>query len=745
MPDRQDGPEEQDRRMGQGGQTRSDEADKRDRQGEAWIEELLRQLTPEEKVGMIHGAALFRTAGVERLGIPPLRMSDGPMGVRREYADDAWINIGTSDDYVTYFPSNSAIAATWNRELAYRSGQALGAEARGRGKDIILAPGINIKRSPLCGRNFEYMSEDPRLIEELVVPMIAGIQENDVAACVKHFAANNQETERYWVDTIVNERALREIYYPGFKAAVQVANTLTVMSAYNKLNGEFCSHHRYLLGDLLRGEWGFDGVVVSDWDAVHDTRAAAEAPLDIEMGTNTQFDRYNLAEPLLEAMRSGEIDILHVDAKVRNILRLMRRLHMIGPAHSSRRAGTYAVPAHRDAALETARESIVLLKNESERLPLRREKLHRLLVVGRNADMLHAGGGGSAEIKALYEISPLLGLKAKLGGNTEIRCVPGYAIPERAGQEDDGDPARAAERAVAVEASAGRSAGLLAEAVALAKEYDEVIFIGGLNHDYDVESADREDMKLPYGQDELIEALLEANADTVIVLIGGSPVEMHRWSDRARAIIWGWYAGLEGGTALAEALLGDVNPSGRLPETFPRVLDDSPAHRLGDFGGRERVTYNEGVFVGYRYFDTFAVEPAFCFGHGLSYTSYAYIDAHIDIHDDGTGEELKAEIAVTVRNIGAMAGAETVQVYVAPTGAGVERPLQELKMFEKVRLMPGEEKVVIMKLSKDAFGYYDEEARAFVAEAGEFEIRIGSSSRDIRLIRKISLQRTYRY
>ena len=398
---------------------------------EKQIEDLLGQLTLDEKIGMVHGAGLFRTEGVERLGIPPLKSSDGPMGVRNEFDNAHWITVGTTDDYVSYLPSNSALAATWNKERAKEAGRVLGEETRGRGKDVILAPGINIKRDPLCGRNFEYMSEDPKLVEELAVPLIEGIQENDVAACVKHFAANSQETDRLWVDTVVDERTLREIYLPGFEAAVKKADTYSLMGAYNLLNGAHCCENKVLLDQILRKEWGYDGTVISDWGGVHKTKEAAECSLDVEMSITDNFDEYALADPLREAVKKGEVSESSIDEKVRNILRMMFRLKMIGEQTLERKAGAYNTPEHRQTILETARESVVLLKNENGRLPIKKEGLKKIAVIGCNAEQIHSNGGGSAEIKALYEISPLMGMKMTLGGNTEVVFARGYYIPER--------------------------------------------------------------------------------------------------------------------------------------------------------------------------------------------------------------------------------------------------------------------------------------------------------------------------
>lgn len=523
---------------------------------EKQIEDLLGQLTLDEKIGMVHGAGLFRTEGVERLGIPPLKSSDGPMGVRNEFDNAHWITVGTTDDYVSYLPSNSALAATWNKERAKEAGRVLGEETRGRGKDVILAPGINIKRDPLCGRNFEYMSEDPKLVEELAVPLIEGIQENDVAACVKHFAANSQETDRLWVDTVVDERTLREIYLPGFEAAVKKADTYSLMGAYNLLNGAHCCENKVLLDQILRKEWGYDGTVISDWGGVHKTKEAAECSLDVEMSITDNFDEYALADPLREAVKKGEVSESSIDEKVRNILRMMFRLKMIGEQTLERKAGAYNTPEHRQTILETARESVVLLKNKNGRLPIKKEGLKKIAVIGCNAEQIHSNGGGSAEIKALYEISPLMGMKMTLGGNTEVVFARGYYIPERepegeanwqeASLEDQKSEEYKAKIREKEEWEKQREAEnalkrkeLLEEAVKLAASCEEVIFVGGLDHEFDIEGRDRPDMKLPYGQEELIEALLNANPNTVLAFVAGSPIEMNRFRDKAKAIVSG--------------------------------------------------------------------------------------------------------------------------------------------------------------------------------------------------------------
>ncbi len=707
------------------------------------IDDLLSQLTLEEKINMIHGVALFHSGGVPRLGIPPLKMSDGPMGVRKEFAYDSWTNVGTTDDLVSYLPSNSALASTWSRELAYKTGQVLGAEARGRGKDVILAPGINIKRSPLCGRNFEYMSEDPRLVEELVVPLIKGIQENDVAACVKHLAANNQETDRLEVDTYIDERTLREIYLPGFKAAIDKGESHTIMGAYNRLYGEYCSQSRYLLTELLRDEWGYDGAVISDWGAIHDTKEAAESGLDIEMSVMANFDNYYMANPLLEAVRNGEIKEEFIDKKIRNILRTMLRLNMLGEDRKNRVPGTYNAPHHRETILECAQESIILLKNENSRLPIQKDSLKTLAIIGQNGERIHAGGGGSAEIKALYEISPLLGMRMELGGNIEVKYAKGYFVPTKKEeglnwQEDSlekQDITKEEEQLYAEkleEELKVRQEELLHEAVALARDTEEVILIVGLDHEYDVEGGDRKDMRLPYGQDRLINEVLAVNPNAIVVVVAGSPIEMGSWANDASAIVWSYYAGMESGRALAKVLLGEINPSGRLAETFPKTHMDCSAHKLGEFGLYGKITYNEGVYVGYRYYDSYDIDVEFPFGHGLSYTTFEYSDLILEIDKDNK-DDIDVRIQATIKNTGSVYGAEVVQVYVSDKEASVERPIHELKGFAKVYLKPGEKQNINISLNKDSFSFYDIESHSFVVEPGEFIIRLGSSSRDIKL------------
>lgn len=722
------------------------------------IEKLLKKMTLDEKLAMIHGAALFSTGAVERLGIPAIVTSDGPMGVRAEFMSDRWIPSGNQDDMVSYLPSNSALASSWNTELAHDMGYVLGTEARGRGKDVILAPGINIKRDPCCGRNFEYMSEDPCLTAALAVPFVQGVQENDVAACVKHFAANVQETGRLVVDETIDERTLYELYLPAFKAAVQEGGAHSVMGAYNKINGAYCCENKILLDRILREEWGFDGAVISDWGGVHNTKETAECSMDLEMSVFPDFDEYKLANPLKELIQKGEVPESAVDAKVKNLLRMMYRLKMIGSKKENRKAGVYNAPASREAILRTAEESMILLKNEGSILPLDAKKVKKLAVIGANAAKVHSDGGGSAEIKALYEICPLAGLKMYLGGNTKVEYAPGYYVPVKpktfevnwqaasldelknttVGQaqrddanEDDNHRKGEQERLAQLEKDKAeiheKNQVLFQQALALAKEADAVIFVGGLNHEYDSEGFDRSDMKLPYEQDILIEELLKVRKDAIITFVGGSPVEMP-WRDQAQAILWSYYAGMETGTAFARILFGEVNPSAKLAETFPDKYEDCVTAKNGQFGVWDKITLEEGLYCGYRYYDRERILPAYCFGHGLSYTNFEYSGLTLKVEK---GREVK--LTVSVKNTGKRAGAEIVQVYVAPIAPKVNRPDKELKAFAKVSLAPGRSKKVSLTLRQQDFAYFDTDLHKFIADAGDYEILVGASCEDIRL------------
>ena len=739
------------------------------------IEALLRELTLEEKSRLIHASEFFRSGDVPRLGIPKISMSDGPMGVRNDFYPDKWFPIGTSADAVSYLPCNTAIASTWNRELAQTSGEVLGREARGRGKDMILAPGINIKRNPLCGRNFEYMSEDPYLVAEMVVPLIEGIQETDVSACVKHFACNAQEWERLWVNVELDERTLREIYLPGFEAAVKRAKTRALMGSYNLVRGEHGSQSKFLLTDILRKEWKYDGLVVSDWSAVHDTKAAAESGLDLEMSVFPEFDDYFLANPLIEAVKKGEIAEEELDKKVRNILRFMLRVRLIEielKEQKNGRTSAKAVPVEdRDPgyyngdimhhfAKETAREAVVMLKNEKHRLPIKPSQTKRLLVIGNNADMPQANGGGSAEIKALYEITPLMGLAREYGGNTEVRFTPGYYVPKKTGkeanwQEDSVSAEVMSDPSVRDKRRADKKEKELIkkyreDAVRLAKEYEEVVIVGGLDHNYDTEGMDRKDLKLPYEQDALINAVLEANPRAVVVMFAGSPVDMTAWSDKAQAILWMAYNGMEGGTALAEVISGTTNPSGKLPESLPADFKKTGVAVFGDYPGRKLTaaekkkmnatltqTFKDGIFVGYRYYEKFKVPVQYVFGHGLSYTEYKY--SGMTVEKAGAKDALYT-VSIKVKNTGHITGKEAVQLYVGEKVVSEANPVKELKGFDKVELAPGEEKTVSFNLTAKDFSHFSNEAGEWQQMKGKMVIYIGASSADIRAKKEVVLK-----
>jgi beta-glucosidase len=695
---------------------------------EAKIDQLIAKMTLKEKVSFTHGNTKFTIPGVERLGIPSWHMSDGPHGVREEIKPHVWEAAGWTTDSCTYFPTGTALTATWNPELAYRFGQGLGAEARAREKDVILGPGINLLRTPLNGRNFEYMGEDPYLISKMVVPVIKGVQENDVAACLKHYAINNQEYMRFKINEIVDERTLREIYLPGYKAAVMEGGVYTVMSAYNKFRGVYCSENSYLLNDILKGEWGFDGVVISDWDGTHSTVGAALGGLDVEMGTNNKdsYDDYYLADPLMEAVENGEVPENVLDDKVRRILRIMFRT---GAFDKNRQKGAFTTPDHFQRARKVAEEAIVLLKNENNTLPLKKDQYKTIAVIGDNATREHAYGGGSSHLKAKYEVTPLEGLRNKLGDSVNLVVAQGYEKTTTFSWDkplsDTFDPKQAA--------------AMRKEAVKTAKSADLVLYFGGLNHDYDTEGWDRPDMKMPYEQDKLIDELIAANPNIVVVLTGGSPMEMHQWLDKVSAVVLGWYAGSESGNVLADVLFGDINPSGKLPFTFPVKLEDSPAHAMNAYPGDDDLNevYSEGILVGYRWFDTRNVEPQFAFGHGLSYTNFTYSGLQVSPEMKADGQ---AKISLKVKNSGDRAGAEVVQLYIHDVEASVMRPVNELKGFKKVFLQPGEEQEVSFQIGSDALSFFDEKRGSWNAEAGSFEVRIGSSSRDIRLIAGFELK-----
>ena len=705
--------------------------DKEKVQMEKRIEKLIKKMTLEEKVGLLHGNSKFYVAGVERLGIPEWSLSDGPHGVRAEINRHDWAYAGWTNDSASYFPTGTAFAAAWNPELAYRRGEVLGEEARWRKKDVLLGPGVNIIRSPLCGRNFEYMSEDPYMNSVLAVAYIKGLQSRDVACSVKHFAVNNQETNRTTVDVECSERALREIYLPAFKAAVQEGGALTVMAAYNKFRGEFCAENNYLVRKILRNEWGFDGVYVTDWGAAHSTVPSMEAGLDLEMGTLIdKYEDWYYANPLIEAVKSGKIPMSLVDEKVGDVLRVMIKTNVLDPKKRFG-PGSMNTKEHQQATYDAAAEAIVLLKNQNNLLPLDFSSIKSLAVIGDNATRKHSNGGLSSEIKAVYEVTPLGALRAKWGDKVDIRFAQGY---EKLSTFVEGS--NNGQSSGTFSSKTQESDALLKEAVEVARTSDEALLVCGLNHDYDTESFDRLNMDIPYGQVELIQEVVKANPRTIVVMIAGSPLNMAAVDICSPAIVWAWFNGMEGGNALVDVLSGKVNPSGKMPFTTPVSLDQSPAHALGNFPGRDlKVNYEEDILVGYRWFDTKGLPVVYPFGYGLSYTTFNYSNLNTDKKTYDQADTIQATFTLT--NTGDREGAEVAQLYVSDPVCSVMRPVKELKGFKKVFLKPGESRRITLDIPVSSLAFYSEAQSQFVVEPGEFILQLGASTSDIK--QKISI------
>lgn len=693
------------------------------------VEDALSRMTLQEKANMIHAQGKFSSAGVPRLGIPDLWMSDGPHGVRAEINWNDWGYSGRTNDSITAFPALTALAATWNPDLSFAYGNALGEEALYREKDVMLGPGVNIYRTPLNGRNFEYMGEDPYLASVLVVPYIKGMQQNGVAASVKHFALNNQELWRGHIDVNLSDRALHEIYLPAFKSAVIDGNSWTIMGAYNKIRGQHACHNEMLLNKILKGDWGYKGVVVTDWGGAHDTREAALYGLDLEMGSYTNgltseseftTDDYYLADPYIAMLKKGEVPMETIDDKVRRML----RLNFLTAMKRNKPLGSVATPEHYAVAEEIGNEGIVLLKNapvgkKGPRLLPLNPDVKSILVVGDNATRDLMKGGGSSELKVKDNVTPLEGLRAVYGD--KVKYAQGY----RAGKPMY---SHVEEIPQSVQDS------LRAEAVAMAKDADVVIFIGGLNknHLQDCEAGDREEYALPFGQPQLIRELSAVNPDIVVVLLSGNAVEMP-WAKDVPAIVQGWYLGSMAGRSIANVISGKVNPSGKLPFSFPARLEDNGAHSFGAIaypGDSIREEYLEDILVGYRWHDTKKIPAFYPFGHGLSYTDFKYGKAQASAKTIGDDEEFTITIPVT--NTGKVEGKEVVQLYIGDESASVLRPLKELKGFEKISLKPGEEKTVKFTVKPDDLKFYDDKAGDWRAEPGKFKAYIGSSSTDIR-------------
>ena len=820
------------------------------------IDQIISQLTLEEKVAFCHANSPFRSGGCERLGISDMEYSDGPHGVRAELNMD-WSENREVDSRITYFPVGIALGATWNKNLAYQFGQSLGAEARGRGKDVILGPGVNIVRTPLNGRNFEYLGEDPYHVAHTACETIRGIQKNDVAACIKHFALNNQEKDRHNVDVRCDDRTLREMYLPAFEKAAKEAKVLTVMGAYNRFRGQFCCHHKLLLQKILKDEWGFEGLVVSDWGGVHDSTEAAENGLDVEMGGNIQ--ELHLDRPFLEGLREGRYPESLVDDKVRRILQVA---FTIKKDREDRQKGAINTPQHQNVARTMAAESLVLLQNEKSILPLDIKKVKTLAVIGENATMRHGRGGGSSGIKPLYEITPLEGLQELLGDQVEILYAKGYpslpknfapvptdlleapdvsgiggwskevydnrratgepvrveTVPAITFSEESGPPldrpvgqwsivwrgkirvpeAESVEWVIhgwdnwifridgeevgsvwdltapgikrmpfVLEANRSYEITLFyspknentslqlgwcressqstaetndlpderAEALQVAQKADAVLFFGGTTHMQDVEATDRPGYDLPYQQNDLIAELSAANPNLTVVLTGGSPVRLP-WKDQVPAIVQTWYAGCEGGRAIADMLFGRLNPSGKLPVSWPAELEDYAAHAKDAYHANE-VEYVEGLFTGYRWHDVAdSPKPLFPFGHGLSYTNFSLKNPKIEI--PGSGEEV-ARIGVTIENTGDRPGAEVVQLYLGAENSMAERPLKELKGFSKIFLAPGESQQIFLPLYLRDLSFWNEETHSWTRDIGPFTVWLGNSSSNGPLSLKLEL------
>lgn len=693
---------------------------------EARINALIKKMTLEEKISMLHANGIFTTSGVARLGIPGLSTDDGPLGVREDLSPSGgWASANLTTDSATFFPNGSALAATWNPQLANRFGIAMGEEARARGKDIMLAPAFNITRTPLNGRTYEYYSEDPFLNAQLAVATVKGIQSQGVAACVKHYALNNQETERGRVNVEVSERALREIYLPAFKASIQEGNAWTIMSAYNKVRGEYCSENTYLLQTILKGEWGFKGAVISDWGGTHSTVNAANKGLDVEMGSRPPYESYYFANPLLDSVKAGKVSEKKIDEKVHRILWVLSKTSM----SSNRPAGSINTPEHSKTVYDVASEAIVLLKNEKQLLPLNVSSIKSIAVIGDNATHTFHSGGFGAGVKARYEISALQGLQNALPKTINIQFAQGYKahIANRRNKDT-------------IDVNKPDSA-LIQEAANTAKNSDvAILFIGG-NRDYESESWDRKDLSLPFGEQALVDAVTAANSNTIVVVIGGAPYDINAIKKNNSTIVWSWYNGSEGGNALADVLTGKVNPSGKLPFTFPVALNESPAHYLHTFPGDSlTAVYKEGILVGYRWYDTKKITPLYPFGYGLSYTSFDYSALQPDKKTYTANETISASIKI--RNTGKYDGKETVQLYVSKPASAVERADKELKAFAKVMVAAGQESNVSLTIPVKNLAYYNEQKRTWIVEPGEYKLLAGTSSADIKATATIMVSST---
>ncbi len=715
------------------------------------IDRIISGMSLEEKVAMLHAKTNMSSEGIPRLGIQEIRYTDGPFGIREENGD-GFRSLGWTTDSATYFPTGSALAATWSKELAYKYGNAMGKEARLRGKDIVLGPAINIQRLPVGGRTYEYFSEDPFLNAGLGVAYIRGMQDAGTAACVKHYTMNNQETNRGSVDVIVDERTMREIYLKPFEAAVREGGAWSIMPAYNRVNGVFCSENDLLNNQILRKEWGFKGVTVSDWGGTRSTVGCAFGGLDVQMPGSNYF-----GEALAEAVRNGEVPESVVNDKVRDILRLRFTVEAIPEDVANTQK--ISTPENQQIAYEVASKAIVLLKNDNSVLPLDPSALKKVAVIGRMATEKTARGGMGAGVKAPYEITPLQGLKDRLPASTEIIYAPGYKdykgmFGAPVGKNDP-------EFAASMDEPADNR--LLKDAVKAAEGADLVIFFAGNNKSVESEGIDRQNITLPFGQDEVIEAVAAVNPNIVTVVISGGPVDLNQVNHFSGAIVQGWWNGLESGHALADVLLGKISPSGKLPFTIPVRLEDSPAYALGNFPQKQeggdifgaqyrkdikgqksladskgpQAEYSEGPLVGYRWFDTKGITPLYPFGHGLSYVpfKYTFVNAPAEIGENGV-----IKFRVNVKNLGTRDADEVLQLYVRRPGATVIWPEKELKAYERVCIKAGESEDVCLEVPVSELRYWDTDKHDWALEKGTIDVLVGSSAGDIRLHKEIRIK-----
>jgi len=698
------------------------------------VQDLLSRMTLQEKVAMLSGADWMQSVPNQRLGIPSIKMADGPLGIRSWSGPSSETSAEFAKTKVTTtaFPAGVAMAATWDTELVESEGQAIGQEVKALGRDMILGPTVNINRTPLWGRNFEGYGEDPYLTTRLALAYIKGVQGEGVIATVKHFAANNQEFERHRINAIVDERALNEIYFPAFKAAVEEGGVWSVMSAYNRLNGTYCAENSALLKDVLQKQWDFKGFVVSDWGSTYSTAGTVNAGMDLEMpGGEPMKDwlkkpktqaagnggGWLVPEKVLPEISAGKISTATIDDNVSRMLRVMFISGQFDKPHTA--TGEIDTPEQRAVARKAATEGIVLLKNAGALLPLDLSKIHSVAVIGPSAAVARTGGGGSSLVTPKYSVAPLKGIRDRAGDRLQVSYALGVGM-EGEDPSKDSPEAREQFRQKAVKAAAKTDA-----AIVVVGRYPKLE-----SEDFDIKSLD-----LPAGQDALIEAVAKANKNTIVVINAGGPVIMSKWIAQVPAILDMWYGGQEGGNAIADVLFGDADPSGKLPVSFVKQWKDSPAH--GHYPGENlQVDYAEGIYVGYRYFDKQKIEPLFPFGFGLSYTKFDYSDLKISPNQTSGAP---VEVSLSVRNSGSRSGAEVVELYVHDGHSSGDRPVQELKGFQRIALAAGESKDVHFKLDRTAIAFYSTAKKDWVTEPGQFDVLVGSSSRDIRVKGSFSL------